>query len=124
MADHDERVLDNPATAYEREDLRLAVIGLVGVVIFALVLLVPLVLRGAYPSAVEDVDRRQAVVPPAPELQTDPPQDLRKFRAEEETRLNSYGWVDRGKGIVHIPIRQAMKEVAAHGVDGFPKAAP
>lgn len=124
MADRDERILENPESAYERGDLSLAVIGIVAIVVFAFVLLVPIILRGVYRHGSQDVERVQTVVPPSPTLQIDPRQDLDKFRAEEETRLNSYGWVDRGKGIVHIPITQAMKNVAANGIDGFPKAAP
>ncbi|HUK66482.1 MAG TPA: hypothetical protein VLV17_06605 [Anaeromyxobacteraceae bacterium] len=33
------------------------------------------------------------------------------FREEAERRLNSTGWVDRQKGIVHIPIDRAMDMV-------------
>jgi hypothetical protein len=124
VAEREERVLENPDSAYEREDLSLIVIGIVAIVIFVGVLAIPFVLRAVYPRTVEDVERARTVVPPAPDLQTDEPQDLRAFRAEEEKRLNGYGWVDRGKGIVHIPIRQAMKDAVARGVDGFPKAAP
>lgn len=32
-------------------------------------------------------------------------------RHEKENRLNSYGWVDRSKGIIHEPIDRAMDEV-------------
>ena len=124
MAEQEERVLDNPDSAYEREDLSLVVIGIAAIVIFAGVLLIPLILRTFYPRTIEDVERAQTVVPPAPDLQTDEPQDLRAFRAAEEQRLNSYGWIDRGKGVVHVPIRQAMKDAVARGIDGFPKAAP
>lgn len=124
MADRDERILENSESAYERDDLSLAVIGIVAIVVFAFVLLVPVILRSVYRHGSQDVERVQTVVPPSPTLQIDPQQDLDKFRIDEETRLNSYGWVDRGKGIVHIPVAQAMKSVAADGIDGFPKAAP
>jgi hypothetical protein len=30
------------------------------------------------------------------------------LREEQEGRLHSYGWVDREKGLVHIPIDRAM----------------
>jgi hypothetical protein len=33
--------------------------------------------------------------------------------AAERTRLASYGWVDRERGIVHIPIERAMAMLAA-----------
>ena len=36
-----------------------------------------------------------------------------KKRAEQERRLNSYGWVDRDKQIIHLPIERAMEQMAA-----------
>jgi hypothetical protein len=32
---------------------------------------------------------------------------------QEEKHLGDYGWVDRKAGIVHIPIEEAMKKLAA-----------
>ena len=121
MADAEPKILDNPKTDYERSDVKLGAIAIVALIIFTFLVLTPLVLRGAYLNAVSDVDRKLTINPPAPQLQTDPQEDLRKFRAEEEARLNSYGWVDRSRGIVHIPIEQAMKETAQKGIDGFPR---
>ncbi|HXT96420.1 MAG TPA: hypothetical protein VN853_08970 [Polyangia bacterium] len=47
---------------------------------------------------------------------------LATWRAERSARLNGYGWVDRSKGIVHIPIERAMDEVASGMLpDGAPK---
>jgi hypothetical protein len=124
VAEREERILDNPDSAYEREDVSLIVVGILAIVVLVSVAVIPFVLRGFYPRTVQDVARTQTVVRPAPDLQTNEPHDLDAFRAEEEKRLDGYGWVDRGKGIVHIPIRQAMKDAVAHGIDGFPKAAP
>ena len=47
--------------------------------------------------------------PPGPHLQARAPEDLRKFRAEEDATLNSYGWVNQQAGIVRIPIDRAMQ---------------
>jgi hypothetical protein len=47
---------------------------------------------------------------------------LATWRAERAARLNGYGWVDRSKGTVHIPIERAMDEVASGMLpDGAPK---
>lgn len=123
MAERHEIVLTNAETDYEREDWNLAIVAIAAILAFALVLLIPLILRGAYPEAVSDVNRKQVAVPPSPMLQTDPATDLRDFRAEEEARLNSYGWVDRDHGIVHIPITEAMKKIVEKGAPDFPSAA-
>jgi hypothetical protein len=104
--------------------VRLMIIGVLAIVTFAFLVAVPLVLRGAYHQTLSDVDRRQAVTPPAPVLQVDPRSDLAAFRAEEDARLSSYGWIDRGKGVVHIPIARAMAEIAAKGIPDFAKRPP
>ncbi len=47
---------------------------------------------------------------------------LATWRAERAARLNGYGWVDRSKGIVHIPIERALDEAASGMLpDGAPK---
>jgi hypothetical protein len=54
-------------------------------------------------------------LPPLPRLQVDPVQDLDQVRAEQGGALDSYGWVDRGHGIVHIPIERAMDLILERG---------
>jgi hypothetical protein len=34
---------------------------------------------------------------------------LAELRAAEASELDTYGWVDQGKGIVRLPIKEAMK---------------
>jgi hypothetical protein len=36
---------------------------------------------------------------------------LDRWKREKARALTTYGWVDRKKGIIHIPIEEAMKEV-------------
>lgn len=124
MADADLRVESNPDTAYEASDWRLGIVGVVLIGIFVFLVMGPLVLWAAFPGATSGISRRLLVNPPTPRLQLDPAADLARFRADEEKRLNTYYWIDKTKGIVHIPITQAMKEVAQKGLPGFPKAAP
>jgi hypothetical protein len=50
---------------------------------------------------------------PKPEIQVDPDGDLRTYLAREEKEINSYGWIDRDRGIVHLPIRKAMELMLA-----------
>jgi hypothetical protein len=59
------------------------------------------------PSPMFQKDQR----PPDPKLQVSPAQDLQSFRGTEQENLNSYGWVNPEKGIVRIPISEAMKLV-------------
>jgi hypothetical protein len=51
-----------------------------------------------------------------PHLQLAPPEDLKNFRAREETELNTYGWIDRRSGVVRIPVARAMDLVLERGL--------
>jgi hypothetical protein len=55
-------------------------------------------------------------IPPAPRLQVSPSQDLKQTRQIEEAILDSYHWVDKGAGVVGIPVEQAMKILAERGL--------
>jgi hypothetical protein len=124
MAEIAERVEDNPKTAFEKSDWPLGATGLVllGTLIFLVI--APFVLIGAFPRAVSDVSRALTVEPPQPHLQTDPSEDLARFLVDEDKRLNTYYWIDKKKGIVHIPIERAMQELAEEGIHGFPRGKP
>lgn len=62
--------------------------------------------------------------PPAPRLQVDPIGDLDRLRASEEAVLQGYAWVDRQKGVVRVPIEQAMKMLVERGGDGGGEVRP
>jgi len=114
----------NPTTAFEPSDWDLRPIVLIYVGIIILLVLCAFVLIAAYPGSLRDADRTPRVVPPAPRLQTDGEADLNRFRADEEKRLDTYYWIDKQKGVVHIPIEQAMKSLAQTGAPGFLKGPP
>jgi hypothetical protein len=59
---------------------------------------------------------RTRQVPPLPQLQVSPGADLNEFRAAEDTKLETYGWVDRQNGIIRIPIDRAMDLVSQQGL--------
>ncbi len=44
-----------------------------------------------------------------PPFSSTPVIDMNDMRANENQMLNNYGWVDKQKGVVHIPIEQAKK---------------
>ncbi|MBV9201744.1 MAG: hypothetical protein JOY83_18840 [Alphaproteobacteria bacterium] len=119
-----ERVEDNPDTAYEQSDWHIGATGLAYLGIFVFLVIAAFVIIAAFPRTVSDVSRRLTVEPAQPRLQTNPSEDLAQFRVDEDKQLNSYYWVDKQKGIVHIPIEEAMKRVAAEGIDGFPRGQP
>ena len=53
-------------------------------------------------------------LPKAPLVITDEPGLLRKLRSDEEKALHHYAWVDKGQGVVQVPIDKALEMVAAN----------
>jgi hypothetical protein len=84
----------------------------------------PLAMIAVFSDTTSDVSRPLTFEPPRPRLQTDPSADFAQFNANEDKRLNAYYWGDKDKGVVHIPIEQAMKELTNEGIDGFPRGKP
>jgi hypothetical protein len=124
MTDRDSPAPVDRHTDFERSDMSVAVVAIVALGVLLYVCLAPLILTGIYRGALSDVSRVLHIKPPAPVLQLDPPAELKDFRAKEKTRIESYGWIDRSRGIAHIPIDEAMKDVAARGIPDFAKTSP
>jgi hypothetical protein len=61
----------------------------------------------------------QDELPPAPRIEVRGPRDLKEFRAAEEKQLNSYGWTDRDKNLVRMPVDQAIDIIARRGLPSF-----
>lgn len=57
-----------------------------------------------------------AEIPPVPRLQTNPAADYAALRRAQQARLDSFGWVDVGKGIVHLPIARAIDILLERGL--------
>lgn len=51
-----------------------------------------------------------------PLMQVKPEEDLRWMREHNAANLNSYGWVDRSKGVVRMPVDRAMALIAERGL--------
>jgi len=68
---------------------------------------------GVLPRATPSLELDAKRLPPAPQLEVTEKHDLEAQRAAELQILSSYGWVDRGRGMVRIPIAQAIDLVAA-----------
>ena len=53
---------------------------------------------------------------PQPQLIKEPGSERRQVSLAEETRLKTYGWVDRPAGVAHIPIARAMQLLVERGL--------
>jgi len=45
---------------------------------------------------------------------------LEEWKKAKQRRLDSYGWVDRQKALIHIPIDKAIDQVVAESAAGSP----
>jgi hypothetical protein len=63
-------------------------------------------------------------LPAGPRLQQIPANEIFQFRTTEAERLNSYGWIDRNAGTVHIPIADAMRLTLERGLPSRTQAPP
>ena len=113
---------DTPAVGHERRDVSVATVvkwgaGVLGLVVFTVavmwLMLLQLQAREEHESApASPLASYGPQEPPQPRLQTDARGDLESLRASEQKQLESYGWIDRDAGTVHIPIDRAMSLLA------------
>jgi hypothetical protein len=68
------------------------------------------------PAKLVDSSQRPLDRFPGPALQVNEGQDLQDWRRRETQKLNSYGWVDRPSGIIHVPISRAMDMILERGL--------
>jgi hypothetical protein len=109
-----------------------------GVINFLVILAVILVATGLiswgmfrYFASHEQEDRAASPfadtrpLPFGPQLQVNPREDWLKYREEQQRNLETYSWVNREKGIVSVPIEQAMDILVRKGlpVEGQPASA-
>ena len=73
-------------------------------------------------DAAAGLELREPGLPPLPRLQVYPVRHWKDFQTAERERLDSYGWMDRSTGAVHIPIDRAMELIAERGVGPLPQA--
>jgi len=66
----------------------------------------------------------QGGLPLEPRLQETPVQDLKQMQAGEDQILGSYGWVDKPKGIVRVPIGRAIDLLVQRGLPSREGNAP
>jgi hypothetical protein len=110
---------------HETTDVPMSIIwiGVPGLIVT--VILMALLILWMFPNGTVD---RTPHLPlphyPMPELQVSPRDDMNRFRAQELQQLNKAGWVNKAQGTVHIPIDDAMRQVAQDGIEGWPTPSP
>jgi len=118
--DVNDMITENPDTAYEQKDVNVKSIAWFGVGLLTLTIVAMVLVWGLLASL--DNSRTDATsppaltVPPEPRLKPNPidqsasqAEHLQQETIRQEEWLNSYGWVDKEAGMVHMPIDEAMK---------------
>jgi hypothetical protein len=105
-------------TGYEKRDIRFSTIAKSFGGVAILLAIVALVCAGALRllSSHFPAELRRPIPPPEPRLQADPVAELRLQRAEEDAVLGGYGWVDRSRGVIRLPIERAMALLLQRGL--------
>ncbi len=122
----------NPRIRHETTDVNVWAVGKFGIALVIVTVISLGLVFGLFdvlPGARRESLRRRPSSPPScfrsPSCRQTPVLDLRAIRAEEDKVLNSYGWVDQPKGVVRIPIAQAIDILAKRGLPHTaPAAAP
>lgn len=130
---HEAHAAHDPLPDPEPPDVRIGPIlatgaGLLMVMVVGIFISLEMIRRwGTERVAGEPAPRPQGIFreanPPAPLLQVGGRQAMTEMRAREAELLGSYGWVDRGQGVVHIPIEQAIDQYLSKQVVKSPAPA-
>ncbi len=107
--------MNNNFHRHETQDMSFKTVAAAGIGLLALLAVIALVMVGLF-SVIANRQAQSDVLPsmvtpqlpPEPRLDVIPGETLKDQRAAEDRQLNSYGWVDRQKNIVHIPIARAV----------------
>ncbi len=123
------------STAYETRDVKIRALvvfiaGITVLIVFSFLVVLWVFRLLSSQHATEDVQsasssiaRPAAATPadeqmewPEPRVQSRPADDLQALRVEENAVLTTYGWVDRHRGVVRVPIDVAMQLVLKEGL--------
>jgi hypothetical protein len=128
-ASPDDEYLNPEATdAHEHTDANVWMIVQFAIWLVASAIIVHLLMWGMFDWFVASRDKAQPRLeypmandpglrlPAEPRLQRFPATDLYDFRLRERAELDSYGYIDRNAGTVHIPIEEAMRLTVERGL--------
>jgi hypothetical protein len=115
---------DNPQVEHEESDVDVAAILKAGLALLLSAVVIHLVVWGVLlfldarqPTATDfPVAAGEERRPPAPRLQVAPRSEMQQIREQQQRTLSSYGWIDRERGLVRIPIDVAKRLTLERGL--------
>jgi hypothetical protein len=114
---------------FEETDINVIAVGKFGIALLLITIVAMALLVGVFnyfkaSEGGEAVTVDPVKVFPQPQLEKTPILELKAVRDAEDQALATYGWVDRQKGVVRIPIAQAMDMVVKKGLPVRTEAPP
>ena len=110
-----------PEERHESQEPSLRGLSVAGFVLIAAIIVAVAVCLGLvhlFGGFSRPLARAEHSVMPEPHLQPHPLADRATYEARQRATLTQYAWVDRGAGIVRIPIDRAMQILAERGRAG------
>jgi hypothetical protein len=115
------RESDLPPARHEPTDISVRLLWIGVPAVLCVVLLLCWVVLMLYPGSMADQTLNLPLPHfPAPELQPDPVSDMDRLRAAQLRQLTSTGPVGEQRKLQHIPIDDAMHQIAADGIADWP----
>ncbi len=118
--------MHNVDVAYEHADVNIRTLLAFAAALAMVVAISAGLMYGLFVVLEKQAEKRDPQLSPlaAPEgqapngvrLLTNEPGNLRRFRDEENSKLQGYGWMNQTEGIAHVPIDLAKKLVVQHGL--------
>lgn len=107
---------------YERSDVGLRLVGWLAGGLATFVVITPLVLPLVFPLSTTRITpaSRPAMSSDAPPLEVMPRVTLQATRQGEAQIEGGYGWSDRSRGQVRVPIDRAVDILLRKGLPGWP----
>jgi len=110
----------SPGAGHETTDVNIWAVGKFGIALVIITVISIGMLIGLFKffqsREAEAVALDPVKIFPSPQLERSEPTDLKEFRETEEKVLNGYAWVDPQKGVVRIPVNQAIDLLAKRGL--------
>ncbi|MTV18970.1 MULTISPECIES: hypothetical protein [Bradyrhizobium] len=113
---------DSKRFDYERSDVGIRLVGWLAGGLAIFIVVTPLMLPWMFPLSRTTTTPagRPALSASAPPLEVDPRDALRRSREDDAHFAQSYGWSDRQRGAVRIPVDRAIDILLRKGLAGWP----
>ena len=114
----EEPLLQSSPVGHEGRDADIRPIVLTGIGLALTVVVVGFIVYGtfqylaAHPATTTQPNPMtvfDSQIPPAPRIEEHPAIEIQQLHAQEDQTLSTYGWMDKSKGVVRIPLDRAME---------------